>query len=119
VERQAAGAREPPRLAPPALDEEFAAEQVDPEIPVHLYPKVPLADGDEDRRLRDGVGAEVVQLRSVIVAQRPHKSTDGDAEASLVKAHEAHDVALRGLRLGLVRMRGNPHRRPRVGDPRQ
>ena len=43
MERQAAGAREPPRLAPPALDEEFAAEQVDPEIPVHLYPKVPRA----------------------------------------------------------------------------
>ena len=36
-----------------------------------------------------------------------------------MKAHEAHDVALRGVRLGLVRMRGNPHRRPRVGDPRQ
>src|SRR6185436_15930070 len=102
MERQAAGAREPPRLAPPALDEEFAAEQVDPEIPVYLYPKVHLADGDEDRRLRDGVGAEVVQLRSIIIAQRPHKPADGDAEASLVKAHEAHDVALRGLRLGLL-----------------
>ena len=51
VERQAAGAREPPRLAPPTLDEEFAAEQVDLEIPVRFYPKVPLADGDEDRRL--------------------------------------------------------------------
>src|SRR6185437_9743274 len=70
-------------------------------------------------RLRDGVGAEVVQLRSIVVAQRPHEPADGDAEASLVKAHEAHDVALRGLRLGLVRMWGNPRRRPRVGDPWQ
>ena len=34
---------------------------------------------------------------SVIVAQRPHEPVDGDAEASLVKAHEAHDVALRGF----------------------
>ena len=51
MERQATGVREPPRLAPPALNEEFAAEQVDPEILVHFYPKVPLADGDEDRRL--------------------------------------------------------------------
>src|SRR6185436_14899637 len=43
----------------------------------------------------------------------------GDAEASLVEAHEAYNVALRGLRLGLVRVRGNPRRRPRVGVPRQ
>src|SRR6185503_9452267 len=81
VERQATSSREPPRLAPRALDEEFAAEQVDPEIPVCFYPKVPLADGDEDRRLRDGIGTEVVQLRSIIFAQRPHKSADEDTEA--------------------------------------
>ena len=108
MERQATSSREPPRLAPRALDEEFAAEQVDLEIPVRFYPKVPLADGDEDRRLRDGVGAEVVQLRSIVIAQRPHEPADGDAEASLVKAHEAHDIALRGLRLGLLWPRGNP-----------
>jgi hypothetical protein len=34
VERQATGAREPPRLVPRVLDEEFAAEQMDPEVPV-------------------------------------------------------------------------------------
>ena len=44
MERQATSARELPRLAPPALDEEFAAEQVDPEIPVHFYPEVPLCN---------------------------------------------------------------------------
>ena len=59
MERQATGAREPPRLASPALDEEFVVEQVDLEITVHLYPEVPLADGDEDRRLRDGVGLKL------------------------------------------------------------
>ena len=51
VERQAAGAREPPRLAPRVLDEEFTAEQMDPEVPVGFNAEVPLADGDEDRRL--------------------------------------------------------------------
>ena len=119
MEGQAAGAREPPRLAPPALDEELTAEQMDPKIPMHLYPQVPLADGDEDRRLRDGIGAEIVQLRSVMIAQCPHKPADRDAEASFVEAHEAYDVALRGLRLDLVWVRGNLHRRPRVGVPRQ
>ena len=47
-------------------------------------PQVSLADSDEDRRLRDGVGAEVVQLRSVVLAQRSHESTDEDAESPLV-----------------------------------
>src|SRR6185503_11914324 len=52
-------------------------------------------------------------------AQRPHKLAGGDAEAPFVEAHEAHNIALRGLRLRLVRARGNPRRRPRVGVPRQ
>ena len=60
MERQATGAREPPRLAPRVLDEEFAAEQMDPEVLVGLDSEVPLADSDEDRRLRDGVGAEIM-----------------------------------------------------------
>ena len=80
---------------------------------------VPLADGDEDRRLRDGVGPEVVQLRSVLLAQCPHEPADGDAEASLVKTHEAHNVALGRLRLGLLWQRGDPHRCPRNGVQRE
>ena len=75
---------------------------------VDFYPKVPLADGDEDRRLRDGVGAEVVQLHSVVFAHRPHESADGNAESPLVEPHEAHDVALGGF--GLVSsVRGGIH----------
>src|SRR6185436_13951759 len=96
MQRQATGAREPPRLVPCVLDKELAAEQADPEIPVDVDAEVPLADGDEDRRLRDGVGAEIVQLHSVVLAQSPHKLADGDAEAPVVEAHEAYDVALRG-----------------------
>src|SRR6185312_7801477 len=76
-------------------------------------------DGDEDRRLRDGVGAEIVQLHSIVLAQGPHELADGDAETPFVETHEAYDVALRGLRLRLIRVRGNPRRRPRVGVPRQ
>ena len=119
MERQATGAREPPRLVPCVLDEELTAEQVDPEILVDVDAEVPLADGDEDRRLRDGVGAKIVQLHSVVLAQGPHELADGDAEAPFVEAHEAYDVALRGLRLRLIRARGDPRRRPRVGVPRQ
>ena len=92
---------------------------MDPKILMGLDAEVPLANGDVDRRLRDGVGAEVVQLHSIVLAQSPHEPADGDAEASLVEANEADDVALRGLWLGLVWVRGNPRRRPRVGVPRQ
>jgi hypothetical protein len=41
---------------------------MDPKIPMSLDAEIPLADGDEDCRLRDGVGAEVMQLRSIVVA---------------------------------------------------
>ena len=56
--------------------------------------QIHLADSDEDRRLRDGVGAEVVQLHPVVLAQRPHESADGDAKSPLVESHETHDVAV-------------------------
>jgi len=82
-------------------------------------PRYPSQTATKTARLRDGIGAEVVQLHSVVLAQSPHEPAYGDAEASLVEPHEAHDVALRGLRLGLLRKRGNPRRRPRIGDPRQ
>ena len=35
--------------------------------------QVPLADGDEDGRLRDGVGVEVVELHAVVVWECPHE----------------------------------------------
>ena len=92
--------------APYVLDIKLTAEQMDPQIPVRFDPQIPLADGDDDRRLRDGVGAEVVQLYSVVFAQRPHESADGYAKSSLVELHEAHDVAVGGIRLGLLRPRG-------------
>ena len=92
---------------------------MDPQIPVCFDPKIPLADSDEDRHLRDGVGAEVVQLHSIVLVQRPHESADGDAESLLVEPREAHDVALGGIRFGLLRPRGNPRRPLRVDVHRQ
>jgi len=37
-----------------------------------------------------------MQLRSIVLAQRPHEPADGDAEAPLVKTHETHNVGLGG-----------------------
>jgi hypothetical protein len=38
-----------------------------------------------------------VQLHPIVIAQGSHEVADGDAESSLVEAHEAHDVALGGF----------------------
>ena len=60
-----------------------------------------------------------MQLHSIVLAQGPHKLADGNAEAPFVEAHEAYNIALRGLRLRLIQVRGNPRRCPRVGVLRQ
>jgi hypothetical protein len=49
---------------------------------VRLYPQVALTDGDEDRRLRDGIGGEVVQLHLVMTAERAEESAGGDTETA-------------------------------------
>ena len=36
-------------------------------------PQIPLADGDEDGRLRDGVGVEVVELHAIVVWEHLHE----------------------------------------------
>ena len=97
MERQATSARKPPRLAPPALDEEFATEQMDPQILVGFDFEVPLADGDEDHLLRDGVRGEVVKLYPVVVAEHADESADGDAEPPLVQTRQTHNIAAWGF----------------------
>ena len=69
--------------------------------------QVPFADGDEDGRLHDGVGVEVVELHAVIMRERPHEQIRRDAKAALLKGDEAYDVAIAGPRLSLT-VRSNP-----------
>jgi hypothetical protein len=49
--------------------------------------------------LHDGVGAEVVKLHPVMVAQPPHEPARRGGEAALVQMGEADDIAVR--RVGL------------------
>ena len=72
-------------------------------------PQVPLADGNKDSRLSDGVGIEVVELHAVVVRERPHEPIRRDAEAVLVKGDEAHDVTVARPQLWLTR-RSDPLR---------
>ena len=72
-------------------------------------PQIPLADGNKDSRLSDGVGIKIVELHAIVVRERPHESIRWDVEAALVKGDEAHDVAVARPRLWLA-VRSNPLR---------
>jgi hypothetical protein len=72
-------------------------EEVEPQVPAHQDLQESLAYGNEGSRLQDGIGAEVVELHPIVVAQPPHEPARRRVEATLVQADEADDVALRGL----------------------
>jgi hypothetical protein len=42
--------------------ERLCVEEVELQVPMGLNSKVPFTDDDEDGRLRDGVGVEVMEL---------------------------------------------------------
>ena len=79
------------------------------------FAQVHLADGDEDGRLRNGVGVEVVKLHAVVMRERPHESVRQQAKTTLVDRHEAHDIPLAWPQLWLARC-SNPLRPIGVGD---
>ena len=49
-------------------------EEVEPQLPMGGNPHIPLTDDDEDGRLRDGVGVEVMQLHTIVMRERSHES---------------------------------------------
>ena len=71
------------------------------------FAQVHLADGDEDGRLRNGVGVEVVKLHAIVMRECPHELVRRHAKATLVEGHEAHDVAIAWPRL-LLAHQSNP-----------
>ena len=84
MEREAADANRPPHPRRDVLGVELALEQVPPQVPMRVHPQVALADGNEDHRLRDGVGGEIVQLHPIVVAERTDEVVGGDTAAPLV-----------------------------------
>ena len=48
-------------------------KEVEPQLLVGGNAQVPLADGDEDGCLCDGVGVEVVNLHAIVVWECPHE----------------------------------------------
>ena len=82
-------------------------EEMEPQIPMGSNPQIPLADGNKDSRLSDGVGIKIVELHAVVVRERPQEPVRRDAEAALVEGDEAYDVAVARPRLRLA-VQSNP-----------
>ena len=89
------------------LGGENRLKQVEPQLLVGSDPQIPLVDSDEDGRLRDGIGAEVVKLHTVVVRERPHELVRRQTKASLMENDKAHHVAVTWPRLRLA-PRSNP-----------
>jgi hypothetical protein len=82
-----------------------------PQVPVGVDPQVSFAHRYEDGSLRDGVGAEVVQLHPIVMQDRPHEASCRHTESPLVEGDEAHDVPRRRGRGGSA-WGGDPLRLP-------
>jgi hypothetical protein len=90
-------------------------EEMGPQVPVGAIPKNPSQNRREDGCLRDGVGAEIMQLHPVEVQNRPHETTCRHSEPPLVKRDEAQHIPQRRGRGGSTR-RGHPLRLRVTGE---
>jgi hypothetical protein len=70
-------------------------EEMGPQVPVGGNPQKPFANRREDGCLRDGVGAEIVQLHPVEVQNRSHETTCRHSEPPLVKRDETQHIPRR------------------------
>jgi hypothetical protein len=84
-------------------------EEMGPQIPVGVNPQKPFANRREDGCLRDGVGAEIMQLHPVEMQNRPHKTTHWHSESPLVERDETQHIPRRRGWGGSAR-RGHPLR---------
>jgi hypothetical protein len=90
-------------------------EEMGPQIPVGVNPQKPFANCREDGCLRDGVGAEIVQLHPIEMQNRPHETTCWHSEPPLMERDETRHVPRWRGRGGSAR-RGHPLRLRVTGE---
>jgi hypothetical protein len=90
-------------------------EEMGPQVPVRVNPQVSFTNRREDGGLRDGVGAEVVQLHPVDMENRSHKTACRHSEPLLVEGNEAQHIPRRRGR-GDSAWRGHPLRLRATGE---
>ena len=93
--------------------EELALIQMKPQIPVRHHPQVAFTHHDKNRRGGDGVQRKMLELHTVVVAERPHEAAWGRTEAVAMKLGKGNHIPLRRSRLPVVRRRRDPLRRQR------
>jgi hypothetical protein len=102
---------------PRRRSKKLRGKEMSPQVLVGGDPQVSFAHRHEDGGLRDGVGAEVVQLHLLVVQDRPHEAACRHTEPPLVEGDEAHDVPRRRGRGGSARGRNPfPFNLPLFGD---
>jgi hypothetical protein len=80
-----------------------------------VNPQKPFANRHEDGCLRDGVGAEIVQLHPVEMQNRPHETTCWHSEPPLMERDETQHIPRQRGRGGSAR-RGHPLRLRVTGE---
>jgi hypothetical protein len=90
-------------LFPRRQGKRLREEEMGPQIAVGVNPQKAFANRREDGRLRDGVGVEIVQLRPVVMQERPHETTSWHSEPLLMEGDETHHIPRRRGRAGPAR----------------
>jgi hypothetical protein len=90
-------------LLPRHRGERLREEEMSPQIPVGVNPQKPFANRREDGRLRDGVGAKVVQLHPIVMQERLHKMACWHTKPPLMEGNETQHIPRRRVRVGPAR----------------
>jgi hypothetical protein len=70
-------------------------EEMGPQIPVGVNPQKPFTNHHENVCLRDGVGAEIMELHPVEMQNRPHETTRWHSDPPLVERDETQHIPRR------------------------
>ena len=90
--------------------EEFAPIQMKPQIPVRYHPQIAFTYRGKNRRGSDGVRRKMLELHTIVLAERPHEVARRRTEAVTMKLGEGDHVPLRRSRLPVVCQRRDPLR---------
>jgi len=88
--------------------EELTPKKMKPQLLVGHHAQVTLAPSDENRRVGDGVGGEMLKLDPIMMEERPHEVTWGRSKPVAMELDEANHVALRRVCLLVFHRRRNP-----------
>ena len=88
---------------------------MEPKIPVRHHPQVAFTHRGKNHHGGDGVRQKMLELHTIVVAERPHEAAWGRTEVVMMKFGKGDHIPLRRPRLQVVCHRRDPLR-PRRGN---